>query len=1247
MKTWKDNLEETKQRYTDWWNHKGIVLNMWEHFQTGVIPHADIPAPTPPRDLNQRWFDPNWRAEYLDWYVAHSSLKADMLPVANTQLGPGSLAAILGGRLEGGEDTIWIHPDPNYNDDFSFDPNHPNFLLHKQLLKACKQKAQGHYYVGMPDLMEGLDVLAAIKGTDKVLLDTVMQPEVLEQQLQRINDIYFQVFDELYEIIREGDEMAFCYFSSWAPGKMSKIQCDISTMLSEDDYRRFAQPFLREQCQKIDYTLYHLDGVGAMRHLPALLEIKELNAIQWTPGVGEPQGGSPKWYQLYRQILDAGKSIMACWVTLDELRPLLDNIGGDGVHLEMDFHNEAEVEQAMKIVEEYRSSSSRPATALSQQSSPIVLSSEPRTTSSHAIEHPTSASEPLYPIEEIARKRILVLDGAMGTMIQTYNLSEEDFRGERFARHTHPLKGNNDLLSLTRPKIIEEIHRRYLSAGADIIETNTFSAQRISMADYGLSESCREINLAACQIARKVADEFTQMTPDKPRFVAGSVGPTTKCCSLCSDIHHVERRPLDFDTIAAAYREQIEALIEGGVDTLLIETIFDTLNAKAAIYAAQEAMQHCKRKLPIMLSLTLADSTGHNLAGQDIDAFLASVAHAPIFSIGLNCSFGAEQMKPFLRQIAQKAPYYISAYPNAGLPDEHGNYDQTPEEMQQQVWPLIEEHLINIIGGCCGTTDRHIALYESLVHPAPQIYVSPHRPVSKAAYVTLSAGKALDWKPSETLIVGGSIDASQHSTLIEQIKKRQWGEITETATTQIENGASLILIQPDTETAPCDAQSAEEVVRALTADATIAATPLFLSSSSEEARTIFAKNLQGRSIIGPLTFKRGEDHFLAEAHRLHRLGALVVFRPETDEDPNPKTERRIDLCLRAYLLLTLEVGYQPSEIIIDPITPQFSRRHSIAPFIETVEWLRHNWPSIHLLCNLDALIEHLNVHAAIATSLQSEFCQMAKNAGCDLIITAHPEMLGLQETLRQGAEGDHHALDRLEKISKNASLANSSSSHQTQTEKTESSDEVFSAILEGKAEKAVEATRQAIEQGETPQQIINRQMIRAMGEVGSRFESGKAFVPQLLMAGRAMKAALDLLKPLMSGEASASAGKVVIGTVKGDLHDIGKNLVASMLEGCGFEVINIGIDVSAETFVEAVREHKPDILCLSALLTTTMTYMPTVIQALSDAGLRDSIKIMVGGAPVSQEFADQIGADGYSDNANAAAHLAQKLMKEQ
>lgn len=935
MNTWKPNLEETKERYINWWNHKGIILNMWEHFQEGVKPHADIPMPPAPRDLNQKWFDPAWRAEYLDWYVAHSSLMADMLPVANTQLGPGSLAAILGGVFEGGEDTIWIHPNPNYSDDIVFNPNHPNYLLHKDLLKACKQKAQGHYYVGMPDLMEGLDVLAAIKGTDQVLLDTVMQPEILEHQMQQINDIYFQVFDELYDIIREGDEMAFCYFSSWAPGKMSKLQSDISTMISVDDYRRFVQPFIREQCQKIDYTLYHLDGVGAMHHLDALLEIKELNAIQWTPGVGEPQGGSPKWYDLYKKILAHGKSIMACWVTLDELRPLLDNIGGDGVHLEMDFHNEQEVEQAMRIIEEYQSHDE-----VDDEVREIIRLVE---LPDESVKH----SRPEFPTD-----RVLVLDGAMGTMIQQYQLREEDFRGARFANHDYDLKGCNDILSLTCPFIVRDIHRKYLEAGADIIETNTFNAQQISMSDFGMQDYCREINLAAAKIARQCADEFSSSA--KPRFVVGSIGPTSRTTSV--DTSGI---PLPKEQLSEAYEEQIKALRDGGVDGLLIETIFDVENARIAI----EAAKRIAPELPLMLSFSVTTPDGHNMLGQSILEFLEGLDAKP-YSIGVNCLSDVKQMTPLVCQLAQFGTK-VSLYPNAGMPDAKGHYTKTPKRLLKDIWPLLENHSLNIIGGCCGTTDAHIRLMAQAVEPVPGIHLTPLIPGNN---------------PIAPSIAGKTIDAG-------------------------------------------------------------------------------------------------------------------------DSDNS----------------------YQPTQ-------------------------------------------------------------------------TSSP------------------------------------------------AERLFQAILEGKSEDAATATREAIAQAIAPQDLINGQMIRAMSEVGRRFQDGKAFVPQLLMAGRAMKAALGILKPMMAGTANTTLGKVVIGTVKGDLHDIGKNLVASMLEGCGFEVVNIGIDVSADTFIQAVKENQPDILCMSALLTTTMGYMKEVIDALEAAGIRNQVKVMVGGAPVTQGFADEIGADGYSDNANSAVTVAKQLL---
>ena len=974
MNTWKPNLEETKKHYIDWWNHKGIVLNMWEHFQEGVKPHADVPAPQPYRDLNQRWFDPEWRAEYLDWYVAHSSLMADMLPVANTQLGPGSLAAILGGVFEGGEDTIWIHPNPNYSDDIVFDPNHPNWLLHKELLKACKQKAKGHYYVGMPDLMEGLDVLAAIKGTDKVLLDTVMQPEVLEHQMQQINDIYFRVFDELYDIIREGDEMAFCYFSSWAPGKMSKLQSDISTMISVDDYRRFVQPFIREQCQKIDYTLYHLDGVGAMHHLDALLEIKELNAIQWTPGVGEPQGGSPKWYDLYRKILAGGKSIMACWVTLDELRPLLDNIGGEGVHIEMDFHNEREVEQALRIVEEYK------AQPLPKEGASVItihhdeLKDEADIEVERIIQSIESSKKTLIPLGG-GGGRLLLLDGAMGTMIQQYHLREEDFRGTRFAQHPIDLKGCNDVLSLTKPEVICDIHRKYLEAGADIIETNTFNGQRISMGDYGMQDHCRDINLAAVRLARQCADEFS--SSDKPRYVVGSIGPTSK--TFLSE-EGIGKREEFATALHTAYAEQIQALADGGVDALLIETIFDVENARIAFKEARRIAP----QLPIMLSFSVSTPDGHNMLGQDICEFLDSLLSdfslqpSDIFSVGINCVANIPQMTPLVCRLAQFGTR-VSLYPNAGIPDGNGRYNKTPESLLADVWPLLENHNLNIIGGCCGTTDAHIRLFAKAIEPVPGIRLSPLN-----------------------IVENGELRTERYDM-------------------------------------------------------------------SQDTKVVDDNSQQGNQ------------------------------------------------------------------------TSQFS------------------------------------------------------------VLSSQLKM--------------------------------------TPTER------LFQAILAGKSDEATAATKDAIAQGLAPQDLINGQMIRAMGEVGQRFQDGKAFVPQLLMAGRAMKAALEQLKPMMAGATSTSLGKVVIGTVKGDLHDIGKNLVASMLEGCGFEVVNIGIDVSADKFIEAIKENQPDILCMSALLTTTMGYMKEVIDALEKAGIRNQVKVMVGGAPVTQGFADEIGADGYSDNANSAVTVAKQLLK--
>lgn len=354
MNVWKENWEESKKNYLDWWKGKGVVVSMWEHLQKEGAPHEYVDKHTPPLNLHQRWFDPEWRADELHFQLSLSSFKADIPPVANTHLGPGSLAAIIGAGLEGGEDTIWIRQNPDWDGNIALDEDNKWWRLHIDLLNACKLRADGRYYVGIPDLIEGLDTLASLKGSDNVLLDMLMQPETLEEELRRVNKVWFAVYDRLYDIVNEGGESAFCYFSIWGPGKVAKLQSDISVMISEDDYRRFVQPYIREQCQKIDYTLYHLDGVDAIRHLDAILEIERLNAIQWTPGYGQPQGGDPCWYDLYKKILAGGKAVMPCWVELDELKPLLDNVGNQGLNVLMNFQSEKDIEAAERIVEEYR-----------------------------------------------------------------------------------------------------------------------------------------------------------------------------------------------------------------------------------------------------------------------------------------------------------------------------------------------------------------------------------------------------------------------------------------------------------------------------------------------------------------------------------------------------------------------------------------------------------------------------------------------------------------------------------------------------------------------------------------------------------------------------------------------------------------------------------------------------------------------------------------------------------------------------
>lgn len=543
-------------------------------------------------------------------------------------------------------------------------------------------------------------------------------------------------------------------------------------------------------------------------------------------------------------------------------------------------------------------------------------------------------------------RRVLVLDGALGTMIQQYNLAESDFRGNLFGDVSQQIKGDNDVLNLTRPDVIAEIHEKYLKAGADIIETNTFNATSVSQADYGMQAHVREMNLAGARLARKLADSYS--TPDKPRFVAGSVGPTNKTCSMSPDVNDPAFRSLTFTDLQQAYTEQMTALIEGGVDVLLIETIFDTLNAKAAIFAAEKAMKAMGKKVPLMLSVTVSDVGGRTLSGQTLDAFLASVSHADIFSVGLNCSFGAEQMKPFLRHLANHAPYYISVYPNAGLPNSLGQYDETPDHMASVIKTYLDEQLVNIVGGCCGTTDEYIAAYQPLVKEA-----KPHIPVARSPYLQLSGLELLEIKPAINFVnVGERCNVAGSRKFLRLIKEKNYDEALGIARKQVEDGAQMLDINMDDGLLNAR-EEMKHFLNLLASEPEIARVPVMIDSSKWEVIEAGLQCLQGKSVVNSISLKEGEEKFISQARQLRKYGAAVVVMAFDEQGQADTYERKIQVCERAFHLLTEQVGFMPQDIIFDPnilavATGMPEHDNYALDYIKATAWIRKHLKGAHV-----------------------------------------------------------------------------------------------------------------------------------------------------------------------------------------------------------------------------------------------------------------------------------------------------------
>ena len=837
-------------------------------------------------------------------------------------------------------------------------------------------------------------------------------------------------------------------------------------------------------------------------------------------------------------------------------------------------------------------------------------------------------------LQDLTKQRILVLDGATGTMIQKYQLSESDFRGTRFRDIPGQLKGNNDMLCLTRPDIVEEIHRKYLEVGADIISTNTFSSQRISQADYHLEDFAREMAYEGARIARKMADSFS--TEEKPRFVAGSIGPTNKTCSMSPDVSNPAARDLTYDELHRAYSEQIDGLMEGGVDALLIETIFDTLNAKVAIDAAMTVMEKRGVELPIMLSATVSDLAGRTLSGQTLEAFLASISSYPIFSVGLNCSFGASQMITFLRQLSRKAPYYISAYPNAGLPNSMGLYDETAESMAPQMGKMIDEGLVNIIGGCCGTDEHFIEKYIPLVEGK-----RPHQPVCRPKTMWLSGLELLDVTPEVRFVnVGERCNVAGSRKFLRLVKEKKYDEAIAIARKQVTDGALVIDINMDD--GLLDARTEMTTfLRMIAAEPDIASVPVMIDSSDWEVIKAGLKCVQGKSIVNSISLKEGEEVFIQHAKDVMRYGAAVVVMCFDEQGQATSYERRIEIAERSYRILTQQVGMNPLDIIFDPnvlavATGMEEHDSYAADFIKATGWIRKHLPGAHISGGVSNLSFSFRGNNYIREAMHAVFLYHAIQHGMDFGIVnpaskvlysdiPHDQLEVIEDVILNRRKGAAETLTELAnqlleaQQSQPASTGLSSPSQQEKWREESLEQRLQYALIKGIGDFLQQDLDEAL--GKYPQavKIIEGPLMDGMNEVGRLFGSGKMFLPQVVKTARTMKQAVEILQPVIEKQQEGGgkkAGKVLLATVKGDVHDIGKNIVAVVLACNGYDVVDMGVMVPAEQIVRKAIEVKADIIGLSGLITPSLEEMVNVAHEMQRAGL--DIPIMIGGATTSE-----------------------------
>jgi 5-methyltetrahydrofolate--homocysteine methyltransferase len=839
-------------------------------------------------------------------------------------------------------------------------------------------------------------------------------------------------------------------------------------------------------------------------------------------------------------------------------------------------------------------------------------------------------------IQQMAAERVLLLDGATGTMVQQYGVAT----------------GNNDLLSLTHPEIVEDIHNRYLRAGADIIETCTFNAQRISMAETGDAERVRDINLAAAAIARRCADAFT--TPDHPRFVAGSVGPTGKTLSMSPDIADPAFRALTFDEMYDAYLEQMTALLEGGVDALLIETVFDTLNAKAALMAAETAMQQSGYTVPLMLSVTVSDKAGRTLSGQTLEAMLTSVSHVNLLSIGLNCSFGAEDIKPFLRRLAEEAPCLVSCYPNAGLPNALGAYDTPPDEWATVMKSFVDEGLANIVGGCCGTTDDYIASLHRMLHADGSVSLHTVRaPKAPDEALCLSGLERLRIYNKEVAVdgsrfvgIGERCNVAGSRKFLRFISEKNYAEAVAIARRQVEDGAQMLDINMDDGLLNAVSEMTH-FLRLLASEPDVARVPFMIDSSDWNVITAALRCVQGKCVVNSISLKEGEEVFLAHARELRRCGAAVVVMAFDEQGQADTCARKTAVCKRAYHLLVEKADMNPADIIFDPnvlavATGIEAHDRYALDFIEATRWIREHLPGCHVSGGISNLSFAFRGNNPLREAMHAVFLYHAMQNGLGMAIINPASVV-------QYADIPVHELELLEDVvlcrrpdatarlleavaagEAFAADDRTAPTHTSIPTAEESVDERLAhALVAGDAAALPALLTEALTHYTNPVDIIEGPLMQGMNIVGDRFGEGKMFLPQVVKTARTMKEAVALLQPDINARRPPAADceccecgiqvhrhHALLATVKGDVHDIGKNIVAIVMACNGFEVTDMGVMVPAEEIVAKARELQPDIIGLSGLITPSLSEMVTVCAALREAGLH--IPVMIGGATTSE-----------------------------